>query len=85
MSSCPIPAPKKSTPCSIHVPLYEHETGGDDFSSWPQAVQNIHTRELDLWAHRNPDMDVIEQTHSVDVVRRVTVTEWQYAAKAVAA
>lgn len=73
----------KPTPCSIHVPLHEHETGGPEFSSWPQAVQNIHTRELDLWAHRNPDLDVTEQAHSIDVVRKVTVTEWQCAERTV--
>lgn len=75
----------KPTPCSIHVPLYENETGDFAFASWPQAVQNIHTREIDLWCHRNPDMDITEQAHSIDPVRRITITEWQYAPKAVAA
>jgi hypothetical protein len=69
----------KPTPCSIHVPLHEHQTGGMDFSTWPQDVQNIHTREL------NPDLDIVKQVHSIDPVRRVTVTEWDYVAKAVAA
>ncbi len=72
----------KPTPCSIHVPLYEHESGGDAFASWPQAVRNIHDRELAGWTARNPDLDIVETTHSIDVVRRVTVTEWHYALKA---
>lgn len=75
----------RPTPCSIHVPLHEHEEGGEAFASWPQAVQNIHTRELDAWAKRNPELDITEQAHSIDVVRKVTVTEFQYAPKAVAA
>lgn len=79
MTSCQIKKPP--TPCSIHVPLYEHESATDDFASWPQAVQNLHTRELDMWAHRNPDLDIIEQNHSIDPGRRVTVTEFHYAAK----
>lgn len=77
--------PQKRTPCSIHVPLYEHETATDAFESWPQVVQNIHTREMDLWAHRNPNLDIVEQNHSIDAGRRVTVTEFHYAEKAVAA
>lgn len=74
----------KPTPCSIHVPLHERETATDEFSSWPQAVQNLHTRELDLWSHRNPDLDITEQAHSIDVVRKVTVTEWWHAPKVAA-
>ena len=80
MTSCALP-PKKSTPCSIHVPLYDNEVAGAEFSSWPQAVQNLHTRELDLWAHRNPELDIIEQAHSFDPVRKITVTEWHHAPK----
>lgn len=79
MTACQIQ--KSRRPCSIHVALHEHEAGSDDFSSWPQVVQNIHTRELDRWTQRNPDLDIVEQTHSIDVVRKVTVTEWHYAAK----
>lgn len=66
----------KPVRCSIHVPLYEHEAGGETFSSWPQPVQNLHTREIDAWAFRNPDLDISEQSHSIDPVRRVTVTEF---------
>lgn len=73
---------QKSPPCSIHVALHEHETGTDDFSSWPQVVQNIHTEQLDRWAHRNADLDIIGQTHSIDPARKVTVTEWHYAPRA---
>lgn len=73
------------TLCSIHVPLHEHETGKMDFSSWPQAVQNIHIRELELWAFRNPGKDIVDQTHSIDPGRKVTVTQWDYVAKAVPA
>lgn len=69
------------TPCSIHVPLFENEKAEAEFSSWPQAVQNIHTRELDRWAHRNPDLDIIEQAHSIDPVRKITVTEFFHAPK----
>jgi len=80
MSSCAIP--QKSPPCSIHVPLHEHETAGTDFSSWPQAVQNIHTRELDLWAMRNPDLDIVEQAHAIDPVRKICITQWHTAPRA---
>jgi hypothetical protein len=48
-------------------------------------VQNIHTRELDGWCKRNPDSDIVNQVHSIDPVRKVTVTEWDFVAKAVAA
>jgi hypothetical protein len=72
---------KKSAPCSIHVPLHEHETAGADFSTWPQPVQNIHTRELDLWAMRNPDLDIIEQVHSIDPARKICITEFFHAPK----
>jgi hypothetical protein len=85
MSSCAIPQPKKSQPCSIHVPLFEGETGEQDFSTWPQAVQNLHTRELARWEARNPDLDVVDLTHSFDAGRRVCVTEFHYAARPVAA
>lgn len=71
----------KPAPCSIHVPLHEHEAADADFASWPRPVQNIHTRELDLWAHRNPTLDITEQSHTIDPVRRITVTEFQYADK----
>lgn len=73
------------TSCSIHVPLHEHETAEIDFSTWPQAVQNIHVRELELWAFRNPTMDIVDQKHSFDYARKVTCTEWDYVAKAVPA
>jgi len=84
MTSCALPQPKKSAPCSIRVPLHEHETAKDDFASWPAPVQNLHTRELDLWAHRNPDLDIIEQSHSIDPARRITITEWHHAPKVIA-
>lgn len=72
---------KSAATCSIHVALHEHEKGDDAFSSWPQAVQNIHTEQLDRWSHRNPDLDIVDQTHSIDAGRKVTVTEWHYAPK----
>lgn len=81
--ACAIPKPR--TPCSIHVPLHEHETAKDEFSSWPPAVQAIHTREIDLWCSRNPDLDLVEQSHSIDPVRKITVTEFHYADKAAVA
>jgi hypothetical protein len=82
MSSCAIPVPKKSpTPCSIHVPLFQNEAGAEDFASWPQAVQNLHTREIDRWCKRNPDLDIVEQNHSIDPGRRITVTEFFHAPK----
>lgn len=81
-ATCAIP--KSRTPCSIHVPLHEHETASDDFASWPQPVQNIHTREIDRWAQRNPDLDIVEQSHSIDPGRKICVTEFHYAPKVTA-
>jgi hypothetical protein len=90
MSSCSLPSRRddqeiaRGTPNSIHVPLFKEERLRDEaapevFSNWPQVVQNLHTRELNRWAERNPDLDIIEQTHSFDAGRRVTVTEWHFA------
>lgn len=73
--------PNTRTPCSIHVPLFKNETAGSDFSSWPQAVQNLHVRELNRWAERNPDLDIIEQTHLFIGASRICVTEFHHAPK----
>lgn len=68
--------PRKRTPNSIHVPLFKNEDGGMEFPSWPQIVQSVHMRELARWADRYPDLTIIELTHSIDPVRRVTITEF---------
>lgn len=86
MSSCSItpepPAPKfTGTPNSIHVPLYEHESGEADFSTWPQPVQNIMLRELDAWCARHADKEVAAQSYSIDPVRRVCVLEFHVGEK----
>jgi hypothetical protein len=75
--ACTVPPVR--TPCSIHVPLFEGEKAEADFASWPQAVQNLHMRELNRWIDRNPDLDIIEQTHSFDFAQRICVTEFHYA------
>lgn len=77
MSSCEIRPPRApTTPNSIHVPLFQNETGDGEFSTWPQAVQNLHLRELARWAERHPDMVITERTSSIDPVRRITITEF---------
>lgn len=82
MTSCTITQPEQSpqkftgTPNSIHVTLYEHETGNADFASWPLAVQSIMLRHLDEWCARNPDKDVVGQSYSLDPVRRVCTMEF---------
>lgn len=73
-------------PNSIHVSLFKgeslvDETNQDAFAGWPQAVQNLMTREIDRWAQRNPDKDIIEQTYLFDAANRVCVMEFHYAAK----
>lgn len=86
MSSCSL---KQRTPNSIHVTLFKgesltDETHQDEFAAWPQAVQNLMVRELDRWAKRNPDKDVIEQAYSFDAGNRVCVMEFHYAARVTA-
>jgi hypothetical protein len=85
MSECILP--QRRTPNSIHVSLFKgeslaDETRREDFAGWPQAVQNLIVRELDRWARRNPDKDIIEQNYLFDPGNRVCVMEFHYAVRA---
>lgn len=84
MSGCSLQPSR--TPNSIHVSLFKgeslaDETNQNDVAGWPQVVQNLMVRELDRWAQRNPDKDIIEQNYSFDAGNRVCVMEFHYAAK----
>lgn len=82
MSSCAIP--KRPALCSIHVPLYEFETAAADFASWPRPVQLLHKQEFDAWCARNPTLEAGELLHTIDPVRKVCITQWDYSARAAA-
>lgn len=71
-----MPSYSNATPCSIHVPLLKDETADHDVKTWPPTVARIMARELDMWAHRNPDFDIADQTFYIDPVRRVCVCEF---------